>query len=203
MIALLYHAGVISLGSVMRTLVVGDVHGCSLELERLLSLGQPDRVVLVGDLFTKGPDPRGVWELIKSIGAEAVMGNHDRRVLKKWNPGKDLPKQAFEWLRERPAYIATDSWIAVHAALHPKGLHRTDPKVAIGLRAAPKRWAEHWRGPLAIYGHAAKAGLVDRRPYSLGLDTGCVSGGALSAYVVEEDRIISVTADRSYAAPAR
>jgi hypothetical protein len=42
-----------------RTFVIGDVHGCARELDRLLDrceLGRGDRVVLVGDLVNKGPD---------------------------------------------------------------------------------------------------------------------------------------------------
>jgi len=63
-----------------RTLVIGDVHGCSDELARLLrEVGHTaaDRVIFVGDLVAKGPDSVGVLRIARSIGAEAVMGNHD------------------------------------------------------------------------------------------------------------------------------
>lgn len=66
----------------MATLVVGDVHGCADELDRLVREVQPERVVLVGDLFTKGPDPAGVWAQIVEGGWTAVLGNHDERLLK-------------------------------------------------------------------------------------------------------------------------
>lgn len=61
--------------------VVGDVHGCASELQALLRKARqrvPDcEIVLVGDLFTKGPEPVAVLELIREYGAHAIKGNHD------------------------------------------------------------------------------------------------------------------------------
>ena len=60
----------------MRTLVVGDVHGCVDELQALLlqcGVVRGDRVVLAGDLVAKGPDSRGVVQLAREIGALAVL----------------------------------------------------------------------------------------------------------------------------------
>ena len=74
-----------------RTLFVGDVHGCSRELKKLLKKTRPTRVILVGDLFTKGPDPAGVWKLIRKHDAEAVLGNHDIAVLDQHAPGDLTP----------------------------------------------------------------------------------------------------------------
>ena len=42
------------------TLFVGDVHGCAAELSELIRIARPRRLILVGDLYTKGPDPAGV-----------------------------------------------------------------------------------------------------------------------------------------------
>lgn len=49
-----------------------------------------------------------------------------------------------------------------------------------------------------VYGHWAVMGIVDRAA-SIGLDSGCVWGGALTAYIPEERAIISVRAERAYA----
>ena len=68
----------------MRTIVVGDVHGCREELEDLLatcSAGFRDQVVLVGDLVAKGPDSQGVVQLCRERGFHSVLGNHDAKVL--------------------------------------------------------------------------------------------------------------------------
>jgi hypothetical protein len=62
-------------------LIVGDIHGCASELHMLLRLAKeragPFLPVFVGDLFTKGPDPVGVLELIHEYGALCIKGNHD------------------------------------------------------------------------------------------------------------------------------
>lgn len=67
-----------------RTIIIGDVHGCRAELEDLLALCRADasdRIVLVGDLVAKGPDSRGVVTLAREGHFQAVLGNHDAKVL--------------------------------------------------------------------------------------------------------------------------
>ena len=48
-----------------------------------------------------------------------------------------------------------------------------------------------------VFGHWASRGLIER-PKLRGLDTGCVWGGALTAWIAEEDRLLSVPARRPY-----
>ena len=67
-----------------RTIVIGDVHGCSEELRSLLRACDhqaSDKVVFVGDLVAKGPDSRGVLAIVRELSAQSVLGNHDARVL--------------------------------------------------------------------------------------------------------------------------
>jgi len=66
-------------------------------------------------------------------------------------------------------------------------------------------WYEHWTARddeprTAVYGHWARAGLVERERVR-GLDTGCVWGGRLTAWIAEEDRIVSVPARRTWSTP--
>lgn len=69
---------------------MGDVHGCGSALDRLLDRldrSHPTaRVILVGDLLTKGPEPHRVVEILRRRRGEgrpieSVCGNHDRRML--------------------------------------------------------------------------------------------------------------------------
>ena len=101
-----------------RTLFVGDVHACPAELEQLIEVAQAQRVVLVGDLFTKGPDPRGVWELIQEHRIEAVRGNHDQRVIDRPEL-VDLPRKARAWLARLPFFLVEPGLVVVHGGLHP------------------------------------------------------------------------------------
>lgn len=52
--------------------------------------------------------------------------------------------------------------------------------------------------PLVVYGHWARMGLVSRERVR-GLDSGCVWGGKLSAWIAEEDRVVQVEAASAYA----
>ena len=197
----------------MRTLFVGDVHGCSQELGALLDLARPERLVLVGDLFTKGPDAQGVWALVQAWRAECVLGNHDDLLLRK--PEKaaalGLPEAALAWLRGLPLSLSGQGpagpWLVIHAGVHPElGLAGTSRDRALVMRRFPDDstvdhpyWWQRWHGPpLVIYGHDAVRGLQDHRPHSLGLDTGCVYGGALSGFLLETGEILSVPALRAW-----
>jgi Calcineurin-like phosphoesterase len=67
-----------------RSVIVGDVHGCSAELEDLLEhvgFGSGDRLWFVGDLVARGPDSRGVLRRVRELGAHSVIGNHEQRLL--------------------------------------------------------------------------------------------------------------------------
>ncbi|MFE9171217.1 polynucleotide kinase-phosphatase [Streptomyces kebangsaanensis] len=71
--------------------IIGDIHGCSTELESLLGkLGYTDGVhpegrtaVFVGDLVDRGPDTPGVlrrvMSMVKSGNALCVPGNHENK----------------------------------------------------------------------------------------------------------------------------
>ncbi len=97
----------------MATWVVGDIHGCSLELELLvekLGLGEEDTLVSVGDLFHRGPDAVGVARTLARVDARFILGNHEQTVLRRvglagsLSDGSDRPP-----LRTRfPPMDATD-----------------------------------------------------------------------------------------------
>jgi hypothetical protein len=68
----------------VRTLIIGDVHGCRAELEELLMRlgpGADDSIYFVGDLVARGPDSLGVLDLVATLGAKSVVGNHEHKLL--------------------------------------------------------------------------------------------------------------------------
>ncbi|KAM5437256.1 putative bis(5'-nucleosyl)-tetraphosphatase (symmetrical) [Microsporum canis] len=69
-----------------RLVVVGDVHGCKDELEKLLAQvsfnrEKGDHLIFTGDLISKGPKSVEVVQLAREYNASCVRGNHEDRVL--------------------------------------------------------------------------------------------------------------------------
>ena len=56
---------------VMKTHIIGDIHGCRRPFEELLGILDPDpsrdRLILLGDLFDRGPDSWGVMQIVKKL----------------------------------------------------------------------------------------------------------------------------------------
>lgn len=74
---------------------------------------------------------------------------------------------------------------------------RLPPKDGSPGRGYPP-WDDHYRGDrLVVFGHWASRGLV-RGERVRGLDSGCVWGGKLTAWIAEQDRFVSVPARRAY-----
>src|SRR5437016_2814525 len=68
----------------MRTLAIGDIHGCLRALDTLLAevRPQPDDVVItLGDYVDRGPDSKGVIDLLLELAKRCrlicLRGNHD------------------------------------------------------------------------------------------------------------------------------
>src|SRR5260221_14505914 len=71
-----------------RTIAIGDIHGCSAALSALIETIAPtpeDVIVTLGDYINRGPDPRGVLELLIGLGRRVrlvpILGNHDQMLL--------------------------------------------------------------------------------------------------------------------------
>lgn len=68
----------------MRTILIGDIHGCADELEALLArtYAAGDRVISLGDILDRGPDVRRSLDLLYQVRAEGILGNHEDRHLR-------------------------------------------------------------------------------------------------------------------------
>lgn len=69
----------------MRTIVLGDIHGCLDEFRELvqrLDVQSSDHVLLAGDLMDRGPDPVGCVQFARESRFLSVLGNHEERHLR-------------------------------------------------------------------------------------------------------------------------
>jgi diadenosine tetraphosphatase ApaH/serine/threonine PP2A family protein phosphatase len=245
----------------MKTIVIGDVHGCLAELRTLVEeVGYRkdiDRCIVAGDIVDRGPDSAGCVKYLMEIGAQAVMGNHDSKLLRRWthiekaisnpryvNPMKSsvdqertisqLGEVERSWLRALPYHIWLPEYntVVCHAGMVPdvplenqkaetlmmvRFIDKDSSKMVGMIMPGYKQpensyyWAERWNGDYdVIFGHNVVS-LDDIQIWqnaggrAIGIDTGCVYGGRLTALVLSEDgshQGVQVLAQREYAVTA-
>ncbi len=85
----------------MRTLAIGDVHGCVRQLDALLDavgIVSDDHVVLLGDCVDRGPDTAAVLNRVLRLGQghrlTFVLGNHEQMML----AARATPDRRADWL---------------------------------------------------------------------------------------------------------
>ncbi len=211
-----------------QTIIIGDIHGCSAELVALLDLvprKPADRLIFLGDLINKGPDPAGVVNIVRSLRCTCLRGNHESNHLK-WSAGKAEPKPDskvtrqlmteveyatfLEMARRMPLYFQDDRLIAVHAALLPGvPMELQPPDILTGDETLKNSWKDrlYLEVPLVV-GHKRYSEKDESVPYIVedefyGLDTGCVYGGTLTALSLPSGEIWQVRAARDYAGRAK
>ncbi|KAK9234693.1 Metallo-dependent phosphatase-like protein [Lipomyces kononenkoae] len=71
-----------------RLIFIGDIHGCNVEFEQLLDAvhfdPSQDKLVLLGDFISKGPDSIAVLEMAMKYNASCVRGNHENTLLRRY-----------------------------------------------------------------------------------------------------------------------
>lgn len=209
-----------------RTIVVGDIHGCYDELEDMLAevdFGPDDRLISVGDLITKGPKNREVLDrFMADQQFSAVIGNHDLALRRRWNGEKLKLKDAqktthkelkkdkehyLTYLNSLPFMIDLGTHLVVHAGLRPGvALHSQTTEDMTELRSLGKDraarngtpWYDEYEGEkVVLFGHWP-APEPRRGKRAIGLDTGCVYGKNLTAYIIETDEFKTVPARETY-----
>ena len=198
------------------------------ELLAQLALTRDDRLVLLGDLVNRGPDSCKVLDLARAYRAIALLGNHELRLLKyrrtgdkKYLKEQDLDTfaklQPEDWafLEKMPLTFEEPELnvVFVHGGFLP-GVdwkkqsaeivtriqvvdHDGQPAKRTEAPNAPA-WADLWSGPpFVVYGHTPRPEIYKLK-WSLGLDTACVLGGNLTAYVLPEKRFVQVKARQRY-----
>jgi hypothetical protein len=154
-----------------------------------------------------------------------VLGNHDRALLRYWqgegNALKGAQERAraeleanqpryFAYLQSLPLMIDLGAHLVVHAGVRPgvKLSGQTVEDLTELRTLGPDRtdrdgvpWYEQYNdAPIVLFGHWP-APAPRRGPRAIGLDTGCVYGFQLTAYIIETGEFLSVEAARVYEAP--
>lgn len=210
----------------MKTIVIGDIHGCYNELKSLLDKlekskkynKKTDRLIFLGDYIDRGSDSRLVIELIRKLqktnkNVIALMGNHEDMLLdyldgndNSWlyngaektadsYNGHDAEfKSDIKWIRTLPLYYKDKNFIYVHAGLDlTKPLNKQAKETLLWIRE-DFIYSTIKYNKRVVYGHTPSFFVSgSARPYTfnnnIGIDTGCVYDGALTALIIDGKKI--------------
>ena len=217
----------------MRTLIIGDIHGCYKELQKLLDkagLSDDDQIIALGDLVNRGPKNDNTLNFFRENNLQSLMGNHEQKHLlahegamrpnastlyTRWQLGTDYA-DALDYMNAMPTYIDLPDALLIHAYYEPHvPLEKQNADMLIGGKGMgrylnknyDRPWYEYYDGdkPL-ICGHRDWTGMMKVFNYKdkvFGLDTRCVYGGSLTGLILPEWEFVSVSAKRDYFARFR
>lgn len=190
--------------------VIGDVHGCRETLSRLLDTlnpGADDLLIFVGDLVRKGPDSKGVLDIVKDTpNFYSVRGNNEQKLIDGRKSIDTLTDNDLAYLESLPAIISWDNVAVVHGGIdHRKPvvehtlneLLNNRSLVPDGSYERPYWFETRRELPRVFFGHTVLAEPFDSE-YAVGLDTGCVYGGQLTAYDYRAGEVITVEPPETY-----
>ncbi len=169
----------------MQTLVIGDIHGCYIELLALLEkagLSDGDSIIAVGDIVDRGPETPQVLDFFQQTpNARTLMGNHERKHVRaarhevKLSISQQISRQQFgetyadavAWMSTLPLYIELAEAVIVHGNLEPGiPLAEQNPSVVCGTMGGDKILREHYERPWYEYHTGDKPVIVGHNNYN-------------------------------------
>jgi serine/threonine protein phosphatase 1 len=200
-----------------RTIAIGDIHGCSIALARLIEAVDPkqeDTLVTLGDYVNRGIDSQGVLDQLIDLSGRCrlkpLLGNHEEMLLANratrivvddpivLEPGIErFLSRHFDFLDSCQTYYETHTHFFVHANYKPQvPLDRQDRFTLLWLSLrdyVPE--GPHGSGKTAIVGHTPqRSGEILDFGYLKCIDTDCCHGGWLTALDVASGHVWQVNA---------
>ncbi|MCS7149257.1 MAG: serine/threonine protein phosphatase [Caldimicrobium sp.] len=182
-----------------------------------------DYVIFLGDYIDRGPDSKRVLELIIDLKKDypntvhALKGNHEwlfeqylegrytevflynggtetlRNYLEK---GKiNIPEEQIDFLRSLPLYLSMGKYLFVHAGVNPKKpFDEQTEEDLLWIRGSFYNYDGKFERTV-VFGHTPfpEVLLLDDR---IGIDTGCVYGGKLTAIKLPERKVFQISCRR-------
>ena len=210
----------------MRTVVIGDIHGCYNELEQLLLdlesnqvyNKNTDRLIFLGDYIDRGKDSKKVVRFIRSLQRDnenviALKGNHEdmcvnyykygrldwkingaNKTIKSYHGHKEL-RRDLNWMEHLPLYYEDEHFIYVHAGIDANKPMSEQSNYHLLWVREPFLWSTTKQDKRVVFGHTpSQLAIESDKPYytladNIGIDTGCVFGGKLTALIIDDDKI--------------
>jgi serine/threonine protein phosphatase 1 len=199
-------------GEVSRLIAIGDIHGCSTALKTILDAIDPqadDTIVTLGDYIDRGPDSRGVIDLLLDLQRRTQLvplrGNHEIMMLQSFEnylhgpmwvqsggletlasydgAPDNVPVEHINFMRQSKPSFETEKFLFVHANYDANLPLAKQPETLLYWehidRSMPRA---HYSGKTAIVGHTPQRdGEFLDEGHLICLDTFCCGGGWLTA----------------------
>lgn len=193
-----------------RTFIVGDIHGCLGMLESMLAKipwdPEKDNLIFIGDYIDRGENPKGVIDLLISLGKMSVnvhclMGNHES-VFLEYLSGEDegvflfnggmstlnsyrkngeifVPPDHLYFIMSLKSMLELENYYVVHAGFTP-GVEIEKQTEEDWLWIREKFiFSDYDFGKKIIFGHTPFISPLIMKN-KIGLDTGAVFGNKLT-----------------------
>lgn len=155
-------------------------------------------------------DDRQLKQLRRHAAGKEPRFKHDQQ--RTFEALQEVAERLYPWLEARPLFLDEPAFFLCHAGVHPvHGPGGTERDEFLTIRTWPPvkdsiegpRWhdvidPDSLGGRPLVFGHDAPGGLTIKRrppaprPWLVGLDSGCVYGNQLTAWILEEDRLVQV-----------
>lgn len=203
-----------------RLIVYGDIHGCLSRFRTLrekLAIRSSDTEICVGDLVNKGSQIIELLNFVMDNEILSVRGNNEQRLLNVYNGSqkinslsplerqiyKDLKPKHWNFLENLPFFLRFDAITIVHAGLKNDmdldNLSNKQKQEVISMRAITHNdktsfWSDFYDGDngFVVFGHQASNNPIVAK-FAIGIDTGCVYGGKLTAAIFKNTKKTNYT----------
>lgn len=208
-----------------RLIAIGDIHGCDRALRGLLAAISPrpsDTIVCLGDCIDRGPNSRGVVDLLLQLSRHcrliSVLGNHEEMMLEVLDRELDhnawlkhggvstlesydfsgeldfLPPEHRQFFASMVPYYQQDGFLFTHGSYDPDVPWEQQTATDLRWRSLRDHVPQpHFSGVTAVVGHTAHP---EARCLDVGhlicIDTNCYGGGLLTALDVKRRAVWQV-----------
>ena len=203
-----------------RTIAIGDIHGCSTALQTLFSAIDPqidDLMITLGDYVDRGPDTRGVVELLFQLQDRSnlvpLIGNHEVMLLSAVNSDiergfwlscggqetldsyggspDDIPQDHLDFFSRCSPFWETDTHVFLHANYDARLPLSDQPETLLLWKHLVEPFPPpHISGKVVVVGHTPQvAGDILDLEHVICIDTCCFGSGWLTALDVHSGKI--------------